>query len=679
MNSHRRSSTLLAAPGARSLLISSLIARLPLAMFSLAILVHARQLTGSFAIAGLASSAYAVFGAVAAPVLGRVIDRTGQTRVLLVGSTACAGILIGLGMLGRGASPVLIIGLAAAAGLTTPPLPACVRTLLPAIVSDPSQLPRLFALESTALELTFVIGPALVLSLGAIWSPGAALVVSGLVLLAGTIAFALQPTSRRWRPAHLPDQPRRRPSSLSSPAIGALVLISFGMDVVFGATEVGVTATAQHLADAAAAAPVLALWGLGSLIGGVVATRLPGGARNARRLLVLLTALAITHGALMFCTGSLMAAGAVILLAGATIAPTAAIVYAMVDSTAPAGTGTEAFSWVAAAGATGAALGAAVAGILVQDIGPAAAFALVGAAGAVTATVALCRAHTLGASGATGLIAAAHARTSAAGAAQRRDGAGEPSHAVRNRTLGEVGVAEDQPATAARHQPVGRDAGEFDPFAPRRADDGGLVEVLGKPRHQVQAGGDAGRLQLGQSARELGQERIPQRSIDRAHAPQMAIELAAGEEVGERQLVQDRRSAVGQQLGRAQRLDEVPRHDDPAEPKAGSERLAGGSRVGDAVGVEALHRTDRCAVIAVLGVVVVLDDQRGGLLRPGQDGGTRLRREHTAGGPLMRGGEDEHIGAQPRQGVDAHAVLSDGHADERQTERRGERAGVVAG
>ncbi len=407
MNLHRRSSTLLSAPGARSLLASSLIARLPLAMFSLAILVHARELSGSFAVAGLASSAYAIFGAISAPAVGRVIDRTGQTRVLLAGSAASAGLLIGLGLLGRDASPVLIIGLAAAAGLTTPPLPACVRTLLPAIVADPSQLPRLFALESTALEVTFVIGPPLVLGVGAICSPGAALVMSGLVLLAGTVAFALQPPSRRWRPALIPDQPRRGSSSLTSPAIRALVVISFGMDVVFGATEVGVTATAQHLADAAAAAPVLALWGLGSLIGGVVATRLAGSAGSGRRLLVLIAALAITHGALTLCTGSLMAAGAVILLAGATIAPTASIVYEMVDRSAPAGTATEAFSWVAAADATGAAIGAAVAGILVQDFGPVAAFALAGIAGALTAAVALCRAHTVGGSTPTASLAVA--------------------------------------------------------------------------------------------------------------------------------------------------------------------------------------------------------------------------------------------------------------------------------
>ena len=85
----------------------------------------------------------------------------------------------------------------------------------------------------------------------------------------------------------------------------------------------------------------------------------------------------------------MLAIGVVILLAGATIAPTAASVYAMVDRFAPAGTSTEAFSWVVTAGSTGAALGAAVAGPLVQSAGAAAAFAFAGGAGAVAVLVAI--------------------------------------------------------------------------------------------------------------------------------------------------------------------------------------------------------------------------------------------------------------------------------------------------
>ena len=59
--------------------------------------------------------------------------------------------------------------------MSTPPLSACVRTLLPAMVADPGRLPALFAFESTVLEVTFVLGPPLALGVGAMWSTGAAL------------------------------------------------------------------------------------------------------------------------------------------------------------------------------------------------------------------------------------------------------------------------------------------------------------------------------------------------------------------------------------------------------------------------------------------------------------------------------------------------------------------------
>ena len=107
--------------------------------------------------------------------------------------------------------------------------------------------------------------------------------------------------------------------------------------------------------------------------------------------------LAVTHGALLLGTESLPVMGVIIVLAGATIAPTGASLYALVDHAAPAGTQTEAFSWLAAAASTGAALGAAVAGGLAQRTGPAAAFAFAGAAGIAATAVALRYAHHLAA------------------------------------------------------------------------------------------------------------------------------------------------------------------------------------------------------------------------------------------------------------------------------------------
>jgi MFS family permease len=384
---------LLAAPGARALLATSILARLPLAMFSIALLVHAQQLTGSFAVAGAVSAAYAIGSAASAPLLGGLVDRRGQTAVLIGGATFTAVALVASGVQGRGAAPTVLLALAAAAGAASPPLDACVRTLLPDIAPDPDRLRKLFALESAVLEVTFIAGPPLALGIGAIWSTGAALILSGLTLLAGTLAFATRSASRHWRPDR--GAPRRHGGSLRSPAIRTLVLIVGGAEAMFGATEVAVTAAAHGLGGTAAAGPLLGLWGAGSFVGGVVATKRGGGPTSARGLTLLLAALALTHGALILTTGSVLALGATITLAGATIAPTVASLYSLVDSAAPSGTETEAFSWLLTASLLGAALGAAAAGALAQHAGVSAAFAFVAAAGGVTVLVAVLRSRTL--------------------------------------------------------------------------------------------------------------------------------------------------------------------------------------------------------------------------------------------------------------------------------------------
>jgi predicted MFS family arabinose efflux permease len=375
------------------LLGSSILARLPLAMFSIALLVDAQQRTRSFAVAGLVSGAYAVGSAISAPILGGAVDRIGQTTVLVFGSTVTAVILGVDGLLPTGAPHALLIVLGAATGLSTPPVAACVRTLLPAIVAEREQLPALFALESTVLELTFVAGPPLALGLGSIWSPRGALAGSGMVMLAGTLLFAVQPASRLWRPSR---QTRRGTSgSLRSPAMRALVVILIGTGAVFGATEVGVTAAARALGSRAAAGPLLGLWGLGSLLGGALATRLSGSARGSNGLTVLLTALALSHSALILAAGSVLALALMIILAGATIAPTVSRIYAMVETAAPPGTQTEAFSWLVSASLVGASMGSAGAGALVQSAGVGPAFALVAGAGAAAVLVALARGRDL--------------------------------------------------------------------------------------------------------------------------------------------------------------------------------------------------------------------------------------------------------------------------------------------
>ena len=169
--------SILSAPGAPALLGSSILARLPLAMFSIALLVNAQRLTGSFAVAGAVSGAYAIAEAASAPRAGPAGRSLWPDRLLVGAATISALALVVTGLLPASAPPLLLVALARGTGVATPPLSACVRTLLPRIVADPGGLPALFAFESTVLEVTFVLGPPLALGLGAVWSTGAALAV----------------------------------------------------------------------------------------------------------------------------------------------------------------------------------------------------------------------------------------------------------------------------------------------------------------------------------------------------------------------------------------------------------------------------------------------------------------------------------------------------------------------
>ena len=81
-------------PGALRLAAVSVVARVPMAMLSLGLLVHVRHLTGSFAAAGVVAGAFAVALGVGGPLQGGLVDRRGQTRVLLAGALVYSALAV---------------------------------------------------------------------------------------------------------------------------------------------------------------------------------------------------------------------------------------------------------------------------------------------------------------------------------------------------------------------------------------------------------------------------------------------------------------------------------------------------------------------------------------------------------------------------------------------------------
>lgn len=100
------------------------------------------------------------------------------------------------------------------------------------------------------------------------------------------------------------EQAGRDPSTITASAYLTVAIAdtpqqaAAELTAYLGATEVGVTAAATRFGSAGSAGPLLALWGVGSLAGGLAATRRGGSARTAGGLALILATLALGHAAL---------------------------------------------------------------------------------------------------------------------------------------------------------------------------------------------------------------------------------------------------------------------------------------------------------------------------------------------------------------------------------------------
>jgi MFS family permease len=375
----------LRTPFVTRLLSSAVVGRMPTAMAGLAIVLLVREGGGSYAVAGLVAAAYSVALALTSPLLGRLVDRVGQTRVLVACAAASALAFAALAAVGSRAAPALLAALAALAGGSIPPVAACMRALWSELLGDDGRLQAAFAVESTVQELIFVVGPPLVAALAAVFSPAVAVLGTGALLLAGTAVFAATPASRAWRP-------RRRAADwagpLRSPGIRTVLAAIVLLATAFGTVEVTVVAGAEQLGSRTLAGPLLALWAVGSMAGGL-AFGSRASERGPERRMIGLLALVVAGIALLAVAAGLVQLAAGMVLAGLGIAPAIACLYLLVDRLAPTGTVTEAFTWVTTAFATGFAAGNALGGSLVHRVGTQGSF--LAAAGGVAAAALLAR------------------------------------------------------------------------------------------------------------------------------------------------------------------------------------------------------------------------------------------------------------------------------------------------
>ncbi|HEY7073912.1 MAG TPA: MFS transporter [Solirubrobacteraceae bacterium] len=385
----RRYREVLRAPHVAAMVAAALLSRFPIGINSLAMVLYLRQQTGSFAIAGAVAGSLAAGSGLGAPVMGRLVDRTGPRRVLIPLAfvhAAALGAVVACGALGAPTLALLACGFVA--GFAVPPTSSVLRALWPELLSDrPDLLQAAYALDSTLIELIFVGGPLLTGLIAAVYEPAAALVVSAVSVVAGTIAFSRREPTRAIEPER--HHERHWLGALASPGVRTLVITCLPAGVGIGICEVAIPAFARAHGVANLAGLLLATWSFGSGVGGLVYGALPRRA-SLRRIHLAVTAALPLSLVPMTLASSVPAMAVCVIPGGSCIAPLLATRNELVGGVAPAGTRTEAYTWPITAFVIGIAAGNAVAGGIVDGPGAQAAFlvaAVCAAAGTVVAAV----------------------------------------------------------------------------------------------------------------------------------------------------------------------------------------------------------------------------------------------------------------------------------------------------
>jgi len=374
----------LAVPGARRFSASAFVARVPMAMLGVGLVLLLTSYRDSYAEAGAVAAASVAAGSLMAPLQARLADRFGQPRVLAPLLVVHAAALTAAVLAVVAGQPLPVIGLAAAAsGASLPQFDSFVRVRWAHHLDGTGRLPTAFAWESVLDEVIFVAGPVLVTLVATAISPVLAVLGTLAFTLSGGLAYlACRGTVP---PTHTRTVGERR-EPLPWRTLVPLVAAFTGLGVAFGAVEVSAIGFTDQAGQPGAAGLVLAAFAGGSLLAGLVFGAVVKGPPTRGRLVVAQVGLAGAFALTWLAETPLALAGA-LAVAGVTISPSLITGFGLAERSAARSRVTESLAWTITALGIGVAVGAAVVGPIIDSRGAADAFVVpvVGALAAVLA------------------------------------------------------------------------------------------------------------------------------------------------------------------------------------------------------------------------------------------------------------------------------------------------------
>jgi MFS family permease len=385
----------LASAALRRALVLGFLVRMPIFAGGVVLTLHVvSHLDRPYGAAGLVSAAATLAIAISGPWRGRLLDRRGLRRVVLP-SILVAAVCWSIAPF---VSYWWLLAFAALAGLFVVPSFSIIRQAVIASVHEDDRRTAI-SLDSVAVELSFMVGPAVGVWAATVWPTQWVLfVIEMLGVLAGVLLWFANPVlhdeaaesagSTSVVGEAVDDEgvraavPRVARSVWFRPRFIVICLAAAATTLVLGGTDIAIVAALREFGAQPSIGWVLAVWGFGSLVGGLVY----GGVQKSISAFWLLGGLAVVSAPMAFATG-VPTLALLSFVAGLFCAPTITATVDQVSRVVPAAARGEAMGWHGSSMTGGLALGAPLAGFAIDHRGWQAGFLVVAGIGLVVALV----------------------------------------------------------------------------------------------------------------------------------------------------------------------------------------------------------------------------------------------------------------------------------------------------
>ena len=379
----------LRTPHALPMVAAAFIGRLPLSMVGLGCVLLVASETGSYGLGGAIAAVGAVTTAVAGPVIGRLADTRGQRRVLL--PVLFIFVVSGLAFLAaiKHDWPLWTVFLSAGiSGACIPPVSSMIRVRWTHLLRGSRQLPTALAMESVVDEFVFIVGPVLVTFLSTTGHATSGVVTAFTLATVGSLLFAAQ---ARTEPPPGGHDSRKGPSAMRTPGLRVLFVVGASVGAILGTLEISLVGFADQMGAKPMSGVLIAALALGSMASGIGWGTVHWETPLRRRLAWVLVLLTLCSLPLLL-VDSIGVMVPFVALAGVAVSPSLISSFTLAEVLVPRAVVTEAFTWIGTALGLGVAVGASIAGKIVDVAGANAAFLVATVAAALAAiVVALCQ------------------------------------------------------------------------------------------------------------------------------------------------------------------------------------------------------------------------------------------------------------------------------------------------